>query len=47
MNIAEIKDGKASLAAGIARYDRNKDKHVGDVIKRADISMYSNKRQMK
>lgn len=47
MNIAEIDDGKASLAAGAARYEQGEDTHVGDVIKRADVAMYNNKKQMK
>ena len=38
--------GKVSLAAGLAVYDPELDKTVGDVLKRADTSMYNNKRVM-
>ena len=38
--------GKVSLAAGLAVYDPEQDKTVGDVLKRADSSMYNNKRVM-
>ena len=39
--------GKADLAAGLAVYDPETDKTVTDVFKRADASMYRNKRIMK
>lgn len=42
----DVIHGKISLAAGIADYDPDKDKTVGDVLKRADISMYNNKKMM-
>ncbi len=38
--------GRISLAAGMAEYNPKKDKTVGDVLKRADTSMYNNKRMM-
>lgn len=42
----DVAHGRVSLAAGIADYDPDKDKTVGDVLKRADISMYNNKKMM-
>ena len=38
--------GKVSLAAGLAVYDPELDKTVGDVLKRADTYMYNNKKVM-
>ena len=38
--------GKVSLAAGMAVYDPETDKTVGDVLKRADTYMYNNKKVM-
>ncbi|MBO4679158.1 MAG: diguanylate cyclase, partial [Lachnospiraceae bacterium] len=38
--------GKVSVAAGLAVYDPEIDKTVSDVLKRADTSMYNNKRVM-
>lgn len=42
----DVIHGKISLAAGIADYDPDKDNSVGDVLKRADTSMYNNKKMM-
>ena len=38
--------GRISVAAGMAEYNPKSDKTVGDVLKRADASMYNNKRMM-
>lgn len=38
--------GRISIASGIAVYDAKQDKTVGDVLKRADSSMYNDKRMM-
>lgn len=41
------KDGKASIAAGLAIYNREEDKTIQDVVKRADKLMYINKREQR
>ena len=38
---------KKSFAAGFAIYDKENDKSFGDVMKRADIEMYENKKMLK
>ncbi len=38
---------KKSFAAGFAIYDSAKDRSFGDVMKRADVEMYQNKRMLK
>lgn len=38
--------GRISIASGMAVYDSKKDKTVGDVLKRADVSMYNDKKMM-
>lgn len=38
--------GRVSLAAGLAEFIPEEDKTVGDVLKRADTSMYNNKKMM-
>ena len=38
---------KKSFAAGFAVYDKETDKNFGDVMKRADIEMYENKKMLK
>ena len=38
---------KKSFAAGFAVYDKENDKCFGDVMKRADIEMYENKKMLK
>lgn len=38
--------GRISIASGMAVYDPSKDKTVGDVLKRADVSMYNDKKMM-
>ena len=45
--IGEYKDGKASLAAGIAVYDHKIDYSFADVVKRADAMMYKYKQAIK
>ena len=45
-NIKTSESGKASFAAGIAVYSPETDSSVSDVIKRADASMYRNKKAM-
>jgi len=47
VNLETIEDGKASIASGIAIYEKDKDENVADVTKRADEMMYINKRMMK
>ncbi len=46
LNLEDPVHGRISIASGMAVYDSNIDKTVGDVLKRADISMYNNKRVM-
>lgn len=41
------KDGKVSIARGIAIYEENVDLTVNEVFKRADDAMYQNKIAMK
>lgn len=47
MNLKNYAEGKASLAGGIAQYIPLKGETFGDVLKRADESMYRNKAMMK
>jgi len=42
--ILDVKSGRASLAFGYSIYDPAADESVSQVFKRADISMYVNKR---
>ncbi len=46
MNIARIEDGRASMAVGMSVYNAYNDVSVASVAKRADESMYNNKRMM-
>ena len=45
--IDDYKNGKASIAAGLARFDKKIDSNVSEVVKRADMLMYNNKRSKK
>ncbi len=45
-DIPTYEEGKASVSFGIAFYDPETDKSVADVVKRADISMYSIKNKI-
>jgi len=45
---SDVHDSKhISAAVGYSLFDKNKDKSVNDVFKRADKAMYENKREMK
>lgn len=46
MKIEKTADGKASIAGGISEFNPESDSTVGDVMKRADESMYRNKAYM-
>ena len=38
---------KKSFAAGFAVFDPERDKYFSDVMKRADVEMYQNKKMLK